>query len=39
MVNEKYDMQWDVREGDDPARDGRIIDERVPCGLISDVLQ
>jgi dTDP-4-dehydrorhamnose reductase len=38
LINEKYDLQWDIREGDDPARDGRIIDERVPCGLISDVL-
>lgn len=38
LINEKFNLQWDIREGDDPARDGRIVDERVPCGLISDVL-
>ena len=39
LINKKYGMQWDIREGDDPARDGRIVDERVPCGLLSEVLK
>lgn len=39
MINRKYQCGWDVREGDDPDRDGRIIDSRVPVGLIEDALK
>lgn len=38
LINKKYKLQWDIREGDEPERDGRILDERVPCGLLSDSL-
>lgn len=38
LINEKYELGWDIREGDFPARDGRIVDERVPCGDIADAL-
>jgi dTDP-4-dehydrorhamnose reductase len=37
-INAKYGMGWDIREGKDPARDGRIIDPRVPCGNIKTLL-
>lgn len=38
MIKNKFQLDWDVRQGDDPNRDGRIIDERVLCGKIESVL-
>jgi dTDP-4-dehydrorhamnose reductase len=38
LINEHHQLGWDVQESEDPARDGRIIDDRVPCGRIEDVL-
>jgi len=38
LINEKYSLGWDIREGNIPSRDGRIVDDRVPCGDIAEVL-
>jgi len=38
LIADKFELDWDIREGDDPSRDGRIVDERVPCGDIADAL-
>lgn len=39
LINQRYELGWDIREGNEPSRDGRIIDERVPCGNIADALK
>jgi len=38
LIDKKYQMGWDIREGADPARDGRILDDRVLCANIKEVL-
>ncbi|GDY24890.1 hypothetical protein AHAT_07800 [Agarivorans sp. Toyoura001] len=38
LVNQKYQLNWDIRPGNTPSRDGRIIDSRVPCSSITDQL-
>ena len=38
MINQKYQLNWDIRPGSDPQRDGRIIDPRVVCGSIAEQL-
>jgi dTDP-4-dehydrorhamnose reductase len=37
-INTKYNLDWDIREGKDPSRDGRIIDDRLTVGRITEVL-
>lgn len=39
LVNQKHQCNWNVQPSTDPSRDGRIIDERVPCGQIETVLR
>lgn len=35
-INRHFDLGWDIREGTDPARDGRIMDARIATGQIQD---
>ena len=35
LINRRFEKGWDVRRGTTPARDGRIVDERVSCGDIA----
>ena len=39
LINQKYQLNWDIRPGSQPQRDGRIIDSRVPCKSISEQLK
>lgn len=37
-INQTFDQGWDIRPGTSPSRDGRILDDRVNVGQITELL-